>query len=74
MFLPYKSNSCYESDYECICIVINGKTRSVPLNNLRSVYLLTDSLKFISMINHHRSMGLGRDRTRHPWICSQTRY
>ena len=28
---------CYESDYECICIVINGKTRSVPLNNLSSV-------------------------------------
>ena len=30
MFLSYKSNSCYESDYECICIVINGKSRSIP--------------------------------------------
>ena len=25
------------------------------------------------MINLHESMGLGRDRTRNPWICSQTR-
>ena len=25
------------------------------------------------MINLHESMGLGRDRTRDPWICSQTR-
>ena len=38
MFLPYYSNSCYESDYECICIVINGKICSVPLNILSSVY------------------------------------
>ena len=41
MFLPYYSNSCYESDYECICIVINGKIRSVALNILSSVYSLT---------------------------------
>ena len=34
MFLPYQSNSYYESDYECICIVVNGKTRGVPLNIL----------------------------------------
>ena len=26
-----------------------------------------------SMINLHESMGPGRDRTRDPWICSQTR-
>ena len=32
MCLPYQSNSRYESDYECLCIVINGKKRSVPLN------------------------------------------
>ena len=32
MFLPYLSNSCYESNYECICIVTNGKRHSVPLN------------------------------------------
>ena len=38
MFLPYQSNSCYESDYECICIVVNGKTRGVPLNILSSVF------------------------------------
>ena len=37
MFLPYLSNSCYESDYECLCIVIIGKIRSVPLNILSSV-------------------------------------
>ena len=37
MFLPYQSNSCYESGYECICIVINAKQRSVPLNILSSV-------------------------------------
>ena len=37
MFLPYYSNSCYEPDYECICIVINGKIRSVPLNIFSSV-------------------------------------
>ena len=34
VFLPYYSNSWYESDYECICIVINSKIRSVPLNIL----------------------------------------
>ena len=31
MFLP---------DYDCICSVINGNTRSVPLNFLNSVYTL----------------------------------
>ena len=46
MCLPYLSNSCYESDYECICIVINGKTGSVPLNNLSSVILLYISVCF----------------------------
>ena len=40
MFSPYQPNSCYESDYECICIMINGKTCSVPLNILSSVYVL----------------------------------
>ena len=38
MFSPYQPNSCYESDYECICIMVNGKTCSVPLNILSSVY------------------------------------
>ena len=38
MFLNDQSNSRYESDYECICIVINGKIRSVPLNILSSVF------------------------------------
>ena len=37
--LPYQPNSCYESDCECICIVINGKKHSVPLNILSSVYI-----------------------------------
>ena len=34
MFSPYQPNSCYESDYECICIMINGNTCSVPFNIL----------------------------------------
>ena len=38
MFSPYQPKSCYESDYECNCIIINGKTCSVPLNILSSVY------------------------------------
>ena len=38
MYLPCKPNSRYESDYECICIVINDKKNSVPLNILSSVY------------------------------------
>ena len=37
MFSPYQPNSCYESDHECSCIMINGKTCSVPLNILSSV-------------------------------------
>ena len=39
MFLPYESNSRYESDYKGICIVSNGKTGSVPLNLLSSVHV-----------------------------------
>ena len=39
MSSPYQPNSCYESDYECICIKINGKTCRVPLNILSSVQL-----------------------------------
>ena len=42
MFLPYKSNSCYESDYGCICILTYGKTCSVPLNILSSVYIIKE--------------------------------
>ena len=38
MYSPYQSNFCYVSDYECICIAINGKTHSVPLKILSSVY------------------------------------
>ena len=37
MLLPYQYNSRYESDYACICIVINGEIRSVPLNILSIV-------------------------------------
>ena len=36
--LSYKYSSRYESDYECIYIVINDKTRSAPLNILISVF------------------------------------
>ena len=39
MISPYQPNSCYESDYECICIMINVKTCSVPLNILSSVFV-----------------------------------
>ena len=38
-YLPYLSNSRFESDHECICIVINGKIRSIPLNIFSSVYM-----------------------------------
>ena len=38
MFFPYQANSRYKSDYECICIVVNDKIHSVPLNILSSVY------------------------------------
>ena len=44
MFSPYQPNSCYELDYECICIMIYGKTRSVPLNILNSVYRVYKSI------------------------------
>ena len=40
MCLPGKSNSCFESDDECIGIVINGKTRSVPSNSV-NLYQIT---------------------------------
>ena len=39
LILSYQSNARYESDNEYICIVINGKTRSVPLNILNSVVI-----------------------------------
>ena len=45
-FLQYYSNSCYESDYECICIVINDKIRSVPLNILSSVFINLQKLLY----------------------------
>ena len=38
-FLPYLSNSPYNSDYQLLFIVIHGKIRSVPLNILSSVEL-----------------------------------
>ena len=44
MSWPYQPNSCYESDYECICIKINGKTCSVPLNILSSVQMYNSRL------------------------------
>ena len=37
MFSPDQPNYSLESDYECICIMSNGKTCSVPLNILSSV-------------------------------------
>ena len=40
VFSPYQPSSCYESDYGCICIMINGKICSVPLNILSSVVVL----------------------------------
>ena len=38
MISPYQPNSCYESDFECSCIMINGETCIVPLNILSSVF------------------------------------
>ena len=46
MFSPYQPNSCYESDYECICIMITDKTCSVPLNILSSVVKQYMTIKF----------------------------
>ena len=43
-FLPYQSNSRYESVHMCIRSVINGKIRSVPLNILSSVYCVVQEL------------------------------
>ena len=40
VFSPYQPSSCYESDYGCICIMINGKICSVSLNILSSVVVL----------------------------------
>ena len=37
IFLSYKTKSCHESDYECICIVINGNTRRFGSSLLSSV-------------------------------------
>ena len=48
MFLSYKSNSPNESDHECICIVINGKICSVPLNILSSVVQYNKPLWLLS--------------------------
>ena len=47
MFLPYESNSRYESDYEGIWIVCNGKTCSVPLNILSSVVVFSRTNAFL---------------------------
>ena len=44
--LPYQPNSRYESGYECICIVTNGKNHSVPLNILNSVVHENNSRSF----------------------------
>ena len=38
MCLSYQPNSRYESDNECICIVINGKNTVFFLNILSSVH------------------------------------
>ena len=47
MFSPYQPNSCYESDHECSCIMINGKTCSVPLNILSSVHQIWSKVQFL---------------------------
>ena len=53
-FFPYQSNSCYEWDCECRCIVINDKTCSVPLNILSSVCstLMTYPMVFYVVIEY----------------------
>ena len=48
MFWPYQTNFCYESDYECSCIMINGKTCSVPLHILSSV-----CIRLLQITVHH---------------------
>ena len=49
MFSPYQPNSCYEPDYECICIMINGKTCSVPLNILSSAFVYSMNLAVLGL-------------------------
>ena len=48
MFLPYYSNSCYESAYECICIVINGKIRFIMFKPQAKNILTSEFREFMS--------------------------
>ena len=45
----------YEWDLECICIVINGKTCSVPLNILGSVSVKLSQVFFVFLFDSLRS-------------------
>ena len=57
MFLPYYFNSCYESGYECIYIVINAKSKcSVFLWIFWAVYIWPSCLYCIKIYGN--SIGL----------------
>ena len=62
MFSPYQPSFFYESDYECICIMINGKTCSVPLNILSSVESNVRALVLLNLLNSLRK----RDKSLFP--------
>ena len=56
MFSAYQPNSNYETDYECICIMISGKTCSVPLNILSSAVassLLRTCVRYVMVVRQH---------------------
>ena len=53
MFCQVLFIQLYESDYECICIVIYGQIRNVPLNILSSVCLLTADYTVKPVLSGH---------------------
>ena len=80
MFSPYQPNSCYESDSECICIMIKGKTCSVPSNILSSVlevYIIYNVSTCISCIyvsvheSYYSSLVLVQPRKTRPCLSER---
>ena len=73
MFSLYLSNCCCESDYECICIVIHVKTRSVPLNILtRSVHTIKKFPMGFSWVNNYFLLLLPDQTAGHPLVVKSS--
>ena len=51
MCLPYSTNSRYESDYECICIMINGKNKQSSFKYFERVESNICALVLLNLIN-----------------------